>query len=45
MANDSGKIRFAPNGALYVAPAPDGTPNGTVLPTTVGDGGTTGPAG
>jgi len=38
MANDSGNIRFAPNGSLSMAPAPDGTSGGTVLPITVGDG-------
>ncbi|MFE5542775.1 hypothetical protein ACFQ71_03035 [Streptomyces sp. NPDC056534] len=38
MANDAGKIRFAPNGSLYVAPAPTGGVGGTVLPTAVGNG-------
>ncbi|MGW6597908.1 phage tail tube protein [Streptomyces sp. NPDC055036] len=38
MANDSGKIRFAPNGTIYIAPAAvDGT-TGTVPPVAVGDG-------
>ncbi|MFI2031396.1 phage tail tube protein [Streptomyces buecherae] len=38
MANDPNKIRFAPNGALYIAPAPvDGT-TGTKPPTELGDG-------
>ncbi|WP_340376602.1 hypothetical protein U5640_16790 [Streptomyces sp. SS7] len=44
MANDASKIRFAPNGALFVAPAPNGG-GGTTLPTAVGDGGTTAPSG
>ncbi|MGV9693328.1 phage tail tube protein [Streptomyces sp. NPDC003444] len=38
MANDAGQIRFAPNGALYVAPAPNGGSGGTVLPTSVNGG-------
>jgi len=45
MPNDANKIRFAPNGAIFMAPAPDGTAGTTVLPTTVGDGGTTAPVG
>ncbi|MFJ9900251.1 hypothetical protein ACIQPR_43675 [Streptomyces sp. NPDC091280] len=45
MANDASKIRFAPNGALFVAPAPSGGTGSTVLPTAVGDGGTTAPTG
>ncbi|GCD99860.1 phage tail tube protein [Embleya hyalina] len=44
MANDAHQIRFAPAGALYLAPAPKNTPGGTVLPTTIGDG-KTAPAG
>lgn len=44
MANDPQKIRFAPHGGIYMAPAPDGTANGTKLPDTVGDG-VTAPAG
>ncbi|MFD8088970.1 phage tail tube protein [Streptomyces malaysiensis] len=44
MANDAQKIRFAPNGGLYLAPAPDASGTGTVLPTAVGDGKTV-PAG
>lgn len=44
MANDSKKIRFAPNGAIYIAPAPVEGLSGTVPPTTVGDGNTV-PAG
>ena len=39
MANDAGKIRFAPNGGLYMAPAPvAGGTGGTTLPVDVGDG-------
>lgn len=38
MANDPQKIRFAPNGGIYMAPAPDGTTSGTQLPTSTGDG-------
>ncbi|WJV49917.1 hypothetical protein [Streptomyces flavofungini] len=39
MANDPKKIRFAKNGALYVAPAPvEGGTGGTVVPTALGDG-------
>lgn len=39
MANDSKKIRFAPNGALHVAPAPiEGATGGTVVPKDLGDG-------
>jgi len=45
MANDPGKIRFAPNGALFVAPAPTGGTGGTVLPEDIGDGGVTAPTG
>ncbi|MEU4920269.1 hypothetical protein AB0G29_13020 [Streptomyces parvus] len=38
MANDAKKIRFAPNGALYIAPAPvEGASGGTVVPTGLGD--------
>ncbi|MFI9202631.1 hypothetical protein [Streptomyces sp. NPDC053048] len=44
MANDAKKVRFAPNGALYVAPAPGGGAGGTTVPTTLGDG-TTPPTG
>jgi hypothetical protein len=44
MANDASKIQFAPNGAIYVAPAPDGGAGSTVLPEVVGDG-VTAPAG
>ncbi|MCC3773673.1 hypothetical protein [Streptomyces sp. UNOB3_S3] len=44
MANDSSKIRFAPNGAIYLAPAPRTGSGTTVLPTDAGDGKTT-PAG
>lgn len=45
MTNDASKIRFAPNGALFVAPAPSGGVGATVLPTAVGDGGKTAPTG
>lgn len=38
MANDAQKIRFAPNGNLYMAPAPRSGPGSTVLPADVGDG-------
>ncbi|MET8702733.1 hypothetical protein ABZW10_28320 [Kitasatospora sp. NPDC004723] len=38
MANDAQKIRFAPNGGIFVAPAPNGLPAGTQLPVDVGDG-------
>ncbi|MFI5865850.1 hypothetical protein [Streptomyces sp. NPDC051546] len=38
MANDARKIRFAPNGSLFIAPAPTGGIGSTVLPTAVGDG-------
>ncbi|MCX4685470.1 hypothetical protein OG401_14300 [Kitasatospora purpeofusca] len=38
MANDAQKIRFAPNGGVFVAPAPNGLPGGTQLPVDVGDG-------
>ncbi|QCX75711.1 hypothetical protein C9F11_10155 [Streptomyces sp. YIM 121038] len=39
MANDPKKIRFAKNGALYIAPAPvEGGTGGTVPPTALGDG-------
>ncbi|MBB5123234.1 hypothetical protein [Streptomyces eurocidicus] len=38
MANDSSKIRFAPNGSLYMAPAPRSGPGSTVLPVDAGDG-------
>ncbi|WP_051741475.1 hypothetical protein [Kitasatospora sp. MBT66] len=38
MANDAQKIRFAPNGGIFVAPAPNGLPTGTQLPVDVGDG-------
>ncbi|MFJ7907503.1 hypothetical protein [Kitasatospora sp. NPDC096204] len=44
MANDAQKIRFAPNGNIYVAPAPNNLPGGTQLPVDVGDGKAT-PAG
>ncbi|MCZ4119035.1 phage tail tube protein [Streptomyces sp. H39-S7] len=44
MANDPQKIRFAPHGGLYMAPAPDGSATGTKLPELVGDG-VTAPAG
>ncbi|MEU9707995.1 hypothetical protein AB0E21_05165 [Streptomyces sp. NPDC047967] len=38
MANDPKKIRFAPNGALYIAPAPvEGASGGTSVPTGLGD--------
>jgi hypothetical protein len=41
MANtDASKIRFAPNGAVYISPAV-----GATLPTAVGDGGKTAPTG
>lgn len=40
MANDARKIRFAPNGALYIAPAPVEGGGGTTPPTAVGDGAT-----
>lgn len=40
MANDAGKIRFAPSGAIYIAP----TGGSLVLPEEVGDG-STAPAG
>ncbi|WP_259454007.1 hypothetical protein [Streptomyces ginkgonis] len=42
--NSPQKIRFAPNGALYMAPAPTDGGSSPSLPTTVGDG-TTAPAG
>ncbi|MGW0876671.1 phage tail tube protein [Streptomyces sp. NPDC002740] len=45
MANDASKIRFAPNGGLFIAPAPTGGTGSTVLPDDVGDGGKTAPAG
>ncbi|MGK5496391.1 hypothetical protein [Streptomyces sp. URMC 125] len=45
MANDANKIRFAPNGAIYMAPAPTAAGSNTQLPTDVGDGGATAPAG
>ncbi|WP_234029238.1 hypothetical protein [Streptomyces sp. PsTaAH-124] len=39
MANDASKIRFAPNGAIYVAPAPvKGATGGTTPPAELGDG-------
>ncbi|QUI30682.1 hypothetical protein H9W91_07285 [Streptomyces alfalfae] len=38
MANDAKKIRFAPNGNLFMAPAPGTSGATTVLPTDVGDG-------
>ncbi|WP_406153573.1 hypothetical protein OH797_31885 [Streptomyces anulatus] len=38
MANDAQKIRFAPSGGLYMAPAPNDSGTGTVLPADVGDG-------
>ncbi|MEU6704725.1 hypothetical protein [Streptomyces wuyuanensis] len=44
MANDPNKIRFAPNGSIYVAPAPLAGGGGTVIPTELGDGATA-PAG
>ncbi|MFE5092084.1 hypothetical protein ACFRCI_17265 [Streptomyces sp. NPDC056638] len=41
MANDAKKIRFAPNGALYIAPAPiEGATGGTVVPKDLGTPGT-----
>jgi len=41
MANDASKIRFAPNGSIFVAPAPvAGQTGGTVLPVDLGTGGT-----
>jgi hypothetical protein len=43
MANDPSKIRFAPNGSIYVAPAPVQGGGGTVPPTDLGT--TTPPAG
>ncbi|MFI5877534.1 hypothetical protein ACIBAH_34895 [Streptomyces sp. NPDC051445] len=37
MANDASKIRFAPNGALYIAPAPvPGSSGGTTPPVDLG---------
>ncbi|MDX3206065.1 hypothetical protein ACKI1K_14980 [Streptomyces scabiei] len=45
MANDASKIRFAPNGGLFMAPSPTGGVGSTVLPDDVGDGGKTAPAG
>ncbi len=37
MANDPKKIRFAPGGALYIAPAPvEGGSGGTAVPTGLG---------
>ncbi|MFI5802973.1 hypothetical protein [Streptomyces sp. NPDC051561] len=37
MANDAKKIRFAPNGNIYIAPAPvDGATGGTVVPIDLG---------
>ncbi|MEU5382674.1 hypothetical protein [Kitasatospora cineracea] len=36
--NDARKIRFAPNGAIYLAPAPDGTAGSVTLPADLGDG-------
>lgn len=45
MANDARKIRFAPSGALHIAPAPSSSgTGGTVLPVDLGDG-QTAPAG
>jgi hypothetical protein len=38
MANDANNIRFAPNGAMYLAPAPTGATGSTVLPVAPGDG-------
>ncbi|MFE2075194.1 phage tail tube protein [Streptomyces misionensis] len=41
MANDASKIRFAPNGAIYIAPAPvQGQTGGTTLPVDLGTAGT-----
>lgn len=40
MANDASKIRFAPNGSLYIAPAPIAGGGGTVVPTDLGTPGT-----
>lgn len=41
MANDAKKIRFAPNGQIYVAPAPvEGASGGTTIPTELGDAAT-----
>ncbi|MFJ2114147.1 hypothetical protein ACIOEX_20045 [Streptomyces sp. NPDC087850] len=41
MANDPQKIRFAPSGAIYMAPAPIvGGTGGTAIPTDLGDGNT-----
>lgn len=41
MANDASKIRFAPNGAIYVAPAPvKGASGGTTPPTELSTDGT-----
>ncbi|MCX5201487.1 hypothetical protein OG897_08480 [Streptomyces sp. NBC_00237] len=37
MANDAKRIRFAPNGSIYIAPAPvEGASGGTVVPTDLG---------
>ncbi|MEU5186998.1 hypothetical protein AB0G83_07560 [Streptomyces klenkii] len=38
MANDASKIRFAPNGNIYLAPAPRTGTSLTVLPSDAGDG-------
>lgn len=38
MANNAKRIRFAPKGGLYMAPAPTGETGGTALPTDLGDG-------
>lgn len=38
MANDPKKIRFAPNGSLFIAPAPIAGGGGTVVPIALGDG-------
>ncbi|MFB7782066.1 hypothetical protein ACFC1D_05060 [Streptomyces vinaceus] len=38
MANDAKKIRFAPNGSIFIAPAPIEGGGGTTPPTTLGDG-------
>lgn len=38
MANDASKIRFAPNGSIYIAPAPvPGATDGTTPPTDLGE--------
>lgn len=40
MANDAKKIRFAPNGSIYIAPAPVEGGVGTTPPTALGNAGT-----